>query len=49
VVRIGCDPNYFTRSMRRLEHEFGLPVEEFPQENKRMSAASMTLYDVLQE
>lgn len=49
VVRIGCDPNYFTRSMLRLEHEFGLPVEEFPQENKRMTAASMTLYDVLQE
>ena len=49
VVRIGCDPNYFTRSMLRLEHEFRLPVEEFPQENKRMSAAAMTLYDVLQE
>ncbi len=49
VTRIGCDPNYFTRSMLRLEHEFGLPIEEFPQENKRMSAASMTLYDVLQE
>ena len=49
VVRIGCDPNYFTRSMLRLEHEFRLPVEEFPQENKRMTAAAMTLYDVLQE
>ena len=49
VIRIGCDPNYFTRSMLKLEHELGLPVEEFPQENKRMTAASMTLYDVLQE
>ena len=43
MIRIACDPNYFTRSMLRLEHEFGLPVEEFPQENKRMSGAAMTL------
>ncbi len=49
VVRIACDPNYFTRSMLKLQHEFGLPIEEFPQENKRMSSACMTLYDVLQE
>jgi len=49
VVRIACDPNYFTRSMLKLQHEFGLPIEEFPQENKRMSAACMTLYDILQE
>jgi phage terminase large subunit-like protein len=49
VVRVACDPNYFTRSMLRLEHEFGLPIEEFPQDNRRMSSASMTLYDVLQE
>jgi phage terminase large subunit-like protein len=49
VVRIGCDPNYFTRSMLRLEHDFRLPIEEFPQENKRMSSAAMTLFDVLQE
>ncbi len=49
VVRIACDPNYFTRSMLKLQHEFGLPIEEFPQENKRMSGACMTLYDVIQE
>jgi len=49
VVRIACDPNYFVRSMLKLEHELGLPIEEFPQENRRMSAAAMTLYDVLQE
>ena len=49
VVRVGCDPNYFTRSMLRLEHDFRVPIEEFPQENKRMSSAAMTLFDVLQE
>jgi phage terminase large subunit-like protein len=49
VVRVACDPNYFTRSMLRLEHDFRLPIEEFPQENKRMSSAAMTLFDVLQE
>ena len=49
VIRIACDPNYFTRSMLKLEHEFGLPIEEFPQENKRTSAAAMALFDVLQE
>ena len=49
VVRVGCDPNYFTRSMLRLEHDFKVPIEEFPQENKRMSSAAMTLFDVLQE
>jgi phage terminase large subunit-like protein len=49
VVRIACDPNYFTRSMLKLEHEFHLPIEEFPQDAKRMSAASMALYDVILE
>ena len=32
VVRVGCDPNYFTRSMLRLEHDFRVPIEEFPQQ-----------------
>lgn len=49
VVRIAADPNYFTRSMLKLEHEYKLPVEEFPQDSRRMSSASMTLYDVIQE
>jgi phage terminase large subunit-like protein len=49
VVRIACDQNYFTRSMLKLEHEFRLPIEEFPQDSRRMSQASMTLYDVIQE
>ena len=49
VVRIACDPNYFTRSMLKLQHEFGLPVEEFPQSHRHMSSASMALFDVLQE
>ena len=49
VVRIACDPNYFTRSMLKLQNEFGLPVEEFPQANKGMSSAAMTLYDLMQE
>lgn len=49
VVRIACDPNYFTRSMLRLEHEFRLPIEEFPQENRRMSLASMALFDAINE
>jgi len=49
VIRIACDPNYFTMSMLRLEHEFRLPIEEFPQENKRMSLASMAFFDALAE
>jgi len=49
IVRIACDVNYFTRSMLRLQDEFGLPVEEFKQSDIKMSQASMTLYDVLQE
>ena len=40
VVRIGCDPNYFTRSMLRLEHEFrpagrGVPAGEQAHERPR--------------
>lgn len=49
VARIACDPNYFTRSMLRLQNEWGLPVEEFRQTNVQMSAASMMLLDVLRE
>ena len=49
VVRIACDPNYFTRSMLRLQNEWGLPVEEFRQNDAKMSAASMMLLDVLKE
>jgi len=49
VVRIACDPNYFTRSMLKLQNEFRLPVEEFGQDARRMSSASMTLFDVIQE
>jgi phage terminase large subunit-like protein len=48
VTRIACDPNYFTRSMLRLQNEFGLPIEEFKQNHVKMSAASMMLLDVLQ-
>ena len=49
VTRIACDPNYFTRSMLRLQNEFGLPIEEFRQNHVKMSAASMMLLDVLKE
>jgi phage terminase large subunit-like protein len=49
VVRIACDPNYFTRSMLRLQNDWGLPVEEFRQNDAKMSAASMMLLDVLKE
>lgn len=49
VIRIVCDPNYFRASMRRLEDEFGLPVEQYPQNSQRMAAASMTLFDILLE
>lgn len=49
VTKIACDPNYFTRSMLRLQNEFGLPVEEFKQNHVKMSAASMMLLDVLKE
>ena len=49
VTRIACDPNYFTRSMLRLQNEHGLPVEEFRQSHIKMSAASMMLLDVLKE
>lgn len=49
VVRIACDPNYFTRSMLRLQNEWGLPVEEFRQNDAKMSAASMMLLDVIKE
>jgi phage terminase large subunit-like protein len=49
VRRVACDPNYFTRSMLRLQNEYGLPVEEFRQNDFKMSAASMMLLDVLKE
>ncbi|MEI6449789.1 MAG: terminase large subunit [Actinomycetes bacterium] len=49
VTRIACDPNYFTRSMLKLQNEFGLPIEEFRQSHIKMSAASMMLLDVLKE
>ena len=49
VTRIACDPNYFTRSMLRLQNEYGLPVEEFRQNDAKMSAAAMMLLDVLKE
>jgi phage terminase large subunit-like protein len=49
VMRIGCDPNYFTRSMLRLQNEHGLPIEEFKQNDVKMSAASMMWLDVLKE
>ena len=49
VTRVACDPNYFTRSMLRLQNEHGLPVEEFRQNDAKMSAASMMLLDVLKE
>ena len=49
VTRVACDPNYFTRSMLRLQNEHGLPVEEFRQNDMRMSAAAMMLLDVLKE
>jgi len=49
VVRVACDPNYFTRSMLRLQNEHGLPVEEFRQNDFKMSAAAMMWFDVLKE
>lgn len=49
VQRIACDPNYFTRSMLRLQNEYGLPVEEFRQNDMKMSGAAMMLQDVLRE
>ena len=47
VTRVACDPNYFTRSMLRLQNDHGLPVEEFKQNDAKMTAASMMLLDVL--
>ena len=49
VTRIACDENYFTRSMLRLQNEWGLPVEVFAQNDAKMAAASMMLLDVLKE
>lgn len=49
VTRIACDDNYFTRSMLRLQNEWGLPVEVFAQNNAKMAAASMMFLDVLKE
>ena len=49
LTRIACDTNYFTRSMLRLQNEYGLPIEEFKQNNVKMSAASMMWLDVLKE
>jgi phage terminase large subunit-like protein len=49
VTRVACDPNYFTRSMLRLQNEHGLPVEEFRQNDFKMSAAAMMWLDVLKE
>jgi phage terminase large subunit-like protein len=49
VMRVACDPNYFTRSMLRLQNEHGLPVEEFRQNDFKMTAAAMMWLDVLKE
>lgn len=49
VTRVACDENYFTRSMLRLQNEWGLPVEVFAQNDAKMAAASMMLLDVLKE
>ena len=49
MQRIACDPNYSTRSILRLQNEYGLPVEEFRQNDMKMSGAAMMLQDVLRE
>lgn len=49
ITRIACDANYFTRSMLRLQNEFGLPIEEFKQSDVKMAGASMMLLDVMRE
>jgi len=49
VTRVACDENYFTRSMLRLQNEWGLPVEVFAQNDAKMAAAAMMLLDVLKE
>jgi hypothetical protein len=46
VRRVACDENYFTRSMLRLQNEWGLPVEVFAQNDAKMAAASMMFLDV---
>jgi phage terminase large subunit-like protein len=44
VERMVCDPNYFVLEMMRLVSEFGVPVEEYPQNNPRMAKAFDVLY-----
>jgi len=39
VERMVCDPNYFVLEMMRLASEFGVEVEEYPQNSMRMAKA----------
>ncbi len=39
VERMVCDPNYFVLEMMRLASEFGVDIEEYPQNNPRMARA----------
>jgi len=39
VERMVCDPNYFVLEMMRLASEFGVEVEEYPQNPMRMAKA----------
>jgi phage terminase large subunit-like protein len=39
VERMVCDPNYFVLEMMRLVSEFGVEVEEYPQNSMRMAKA----------
>ncbi|MEI6724615.1 MAG: terminase large subunit [Actinomycetes bacterium] len=47
VERMVCDRSYFVLEMLQLANEFGIPVEEYPQNNPRMAAAFDSLYSLV--
>jgi phage terminase large subunit-like protein len=49
VERVVCDPNYFVLEMMQLVNEFGIPIEEYPQNAPRMAKASDALFKLISE
>jgi phage terminase large subunit-like protein len=49
VERVVCDPNYFVLEMMQLVNDFGIPIEEYPQNNSRMAKASDALFKLISE
>lgn len=47
IDRMICDRNYFVLEMMQLANEFGVAVEEYPQNNMRMAAAYDSLYSLV--